>query len=370
MNKKLLFITYTHSLGGGAEKILTNIVNGLAAQTDYEISVLEYARFQTKNSILNDEIKVLKPVVDMSSSSRIERIFKMLLVHIFPCILRKIYYKDNYDTVISFNYQIPSFLTPFKKSVDNIQWIHGDIYDLKSKPFKRMLQSISFKKADKIVAISENTKKSILDIFPQYKEKIRTIYNGTDVKLIEELSDAPTDIKLKENSMIFLGRLEPNKNPLKLIKYTERLIKEGMNVNLYLLGTGVQQEEVIQYINSIGMEDRIKALGYISEPYPIIRQSRAVCLLSESEGFPTVLTEGLALGKPFISTKIGGVRELSNNGKCGIIVNDYKDFKKAVSDIIFDDTKYAQMTTDCKEHIKLFSYNQQIGNIIKLIEHT
>lgn len=368
--KKILFITYTHSLGGGAEKILTNIVNGLVDKADYEISVLEYACFHKKKEPLNSRINVLKPIVDMSNSSKLERVFKMLLVHLFPCILRKIYITDNYDAVISFNYQIPSFLTPRKKSVYNIQWTHGDLYDLKNQPFKRLLQSISFKKADKIVAISENTKNSILDIFPQYKDKIRIIYNGTDIKSIEALSNMSTDIKLKENSIIFLGRLEPNKNPLKLIKYTERLIKEeNLDVNLYLLGTGVQQEEVIGYINSIGMEDRIKALGYISEPYPIIKQSRAVCLLSNSEGFPTVFAEGLSLGKPFISSEIGGVAELSNNGKCGIIVNNYEDFRQAVTNIIFDDKKYTQMVVDCKEHIKQFSYDKQIDNIIKLIEN-
>ena len=66
-------------------------------------------------------------------------------------------------------------------------------------------------------------------------------------------------------------------------------------------------------------------------------------MLSESEGFPTVFTEGMALGKPFISSAVGGTQELSNNGSCGVIINDYNDFKQAVSDIIFNPDNYEKI---------------------------
>ena len=80
-------------------------------------------------------------------------------------------------------------------------------------------------------------------------------------------------------------------------------------------------------IQKAKLEHKVFLLGYMSNPYPIIKQSAAVCLLSESEGFPTVFTEGMALGKPFISSPVGGTRELSDNGNCGIIINSYEEFK-------------------------------------------
>lgn len=366
--KKILFIIYTHSLGGGAEKILSNVVNGLAEKTTYEISILEYANYGIKKEKLHPNIRVLPPIVDMNNSTKIERIVKYFLVHFSPWILRKFYIKDNYDVEISFNYQIPSFLTSSKKSVYNIQWNHGDIYDLKENPFKRFLQTLSYKKANKIVAISKNTENSILDLFPQYAHKLHTIYNGTNVSLINKESDAHTNITLKNNSILFLGRLEPNKNPLKLIHYIEQLISEGEDINLYLLGTGIQENAVDEYINSKKLNEHIKLLGYISEPYPIIKQCNAICMLSESEGFPTVFTEGMALGKPFICTPVGGTKELSNNGKCGIIVNNYEDFKQAIKKIVFDTDNYKEMSKACTEHIKNFSYDKQINDIIALIE--
>lgn len=366
--KKILFIIYTHSLGGGAERILTNVVNGLAKKTDYEISVLEYAKYDIKEEIIDERIKRLKPVVDMKNSTRPERIIKFFMVHLCPCILRKFFIKEKYDVEISFNCQIPSFLTSPKKSVLNIQWNHGDLYGLRNKRFKRFLQSRSFKKADKIVAISENTKNSILEVFPKYAKKVNIVHNGTDVEAIIEGSKQHTDIELPKNSLVFLGRLEPNKNPIKLVGYMEQLVKDGIDINLYMLGTGVQNDEVAQYIKSANLEEKVKLLGYINNPYPIIKQGAAVCLLSNSEGFPTVFTEGMALGKPFISSNIGGVAELSNNGNCGVIISNYEEFKQAVLSVVLDTENHERMSKACMEHIKLFSYEEQINEAIRLIE--
>lgn len=366
--KKILFIIYTYSMGGGAENILLNVINGLAEKSDYEISVLEYAEYGIRRMNFNDRLKILKPIVDMNNSSRMERIIKYFLVHFCPWILRKLYIKEKYDVEISFNFQIPSFLTSPRKDVYNIQWNHGDIYELKDEFFKRILQGRSYKKADKIVVISENTRNSVMELFPQYKEKIRTVYNGTDLKSINNSSNEPTDISLEKNSMVFLGRIEPQKGIMRLVEYTERIINEGIDIKLYLLGTGVQDNEVAEYIEKNNLGDNIKMLGYISNPYPIIKQSKAVCMLSKSEGFPTVFTEGMALGKPFISTPVGGTGELSDNGKCGVLVNDYEEFKQAVLDVVIDNENNEQMGRTCFERIKLFSLDEQIENIKKLIE--
>ncbi len=366
--KKILFIIYTHSLGGGAERIFSNVLNGLAAKTDYKISVLEYAKYGVKEEKIDSRIKILKPIVDMQKSSKVEKAIKYAMVHLCPQLLRSWYVKEKYDVEIAFNYQIPSFLLSSSKDVYKVQWNHGDVYDLKDNAFKRFLQNLSYKKADRIVAISNNTKRSILEVFGQHAKKLGIIYNGTDVDLIIKESDSPTDIKLKDNSLVFLGRIEPGKDPMRLVKYTERLINEGVEVNLYLLGVGVQQEELFDYIRSSGLDDRIFMLGYIKNPYPIIKQSAAICMLSKTEGFPTVFTEGMALGKPFISSEVGGVEELSNDGKCGVVVADYDEFKQAVLNVVVDSENNGRMSVACKEHIKMFSYDEQIKNTIGLIE--
>ena len=58
---KLLFITYTHSNGGGAEKVLTTFVNNLDS-TKYDISIFEIVQYNVKREPINSNIKLLPPL--------------------------------------------------------------------------------------------------------------------------------------------------------------------------------------------------------------------------------------------------------------------------------------------------------------------
>ena len=58
---KLLFITYTHSNGGGAEKVLTTLVNNLDSEK-YDISIFEIVRYDVKQEPLNKNIRLLPPL--------------------------------------------------------------------------------------------------------------------------------------------------------------------------------------------------------------------------------------------------------------------------------------------------------------------
>ena len=365
--KKVLFTIYSYTQGGGAERILSDVVNNLNPNK-YDITILPYADYHAKREEINSNVHLLSSIVDMKRAGHIEKIMKYLLVHLFPSVLRRQYIRDNYDIEISFNYQIPSFLVMGTNGAKVIQWNHGDIYDLQHNLFKRKLQERSFKRADIIVAISENTNNSIRDVFPKYAHKIQMIYNGVNVERILKMAQEDTDIVLKEHSIVFLGRLEEAKKPLKLLEAMRSLISKGKQINLYYLGEGEQADEIQQKIELWGMQQQVFLLGYIKNPYPIIKQSRAVCMLSAAEGFPTVFTEGMVLGKPFISSEVGGVKELSNGGKCGRIVYDMKECEEAIVNIVLNEEVNAEMGKACMKHIENYSLKRQIDTIESLLE--
>ncbi len=366
--KNILITIYTYTLGGGAEKILKETVNGLDKEK-YKITVLPYAYYGVKTEKSDDNVTVLPSVVNMLTSNRIERWVKYFLVHFFPSVIRKIYIKEKYDVEISFNYQIPSFMVKKRKYNKVINWNHGDIYNLENSWLKRKLQERSFKQADTIVAISENTKQSIQHIFPQYADKIKLIYNGIDTEKNVLAAQESTDIKVKENSLVFLGRLEEMKKPLKLLDYVKTAIDSGRDINLYFLGQGEQSDDVRQKIADYGLQDRVFQLGYISNPCPIIAQCKAVCMLSHAEGFPTVFTEGMSLGVPFITSNVGGAAELSNDGECGVIVDTVEEFIEAIDRVVLDTKANKEMSKACIEHIKNFSVSRQIQEIETLLDN-
>ncbi len=365
--KKILIVAYTYTNGGGAERVLSDICNNLN-YNKYEVTILPYAEYSVATEPVKNNVKLLPSIVDMNTAGRLEKAAKYFLVHFFPSLLRKKYIKERYDIEISFNYQIPSFLVMGNNGAKVIQWNHGDIYDLQHNLLKRKLQERSFKRADIIVAISENTNNSIRDVFPKYAHKIQMIYNGVNVERILKMAQEDTDIVLKEHSIVFLGRLEEAKKPLKLLEVMRGLISKGKPINLYYLGEGEQADEIQQKIELWGMQQQVFLLGYIKNPYPIIKQSRAVCMLSAAEGFPTVFTEGMVLGRPFISSEVGGVKELSNEGKCGRIVYDMKECEEAIVNIVLNEEVNAEMGKACMKHIENYSLKRQIDTIESLLE--
>ena len=91
------------------------------------------------------------------------------------------------------------------------------------------------------------------------------------------------------------------------------------------------------------------------------------CLVSMSkqEGFPGVYVEALSLNVPFVSTDVGGVEELSQNGKFGKII--YND-EQAVEEIIGYVEKTQECNKEIKEFLKKLSLEKQVQEFKKLLE--
>ena len=106
--KKILFIIWSFTYGGGAERVLANIVNNLD-KNRYDIDIIEYWHTNINNEEINDNVTLLEPIIDADNDSILKKILYKILLYVFPYYLRKKYIKNNYDMQISFNYLIPTF---------------------------------------------------------------------------------------------------------------------------------------------------------------------------------------------------------------------------------------------------------------------
>lgn len=365
MKKKILFIIWSYSYGGGAETVLKSFVNNMDFEK-YEIDIIEYWHSNTKIEDTDKRVGILKPVIDSTKDSKIKMLITKILLENFPILLRKRFIKKKYDYEIAFNYMIPTFL--INKKGKTISWNHGDIYDLKSKKREKFLQKRSYKNIDKIVAISQNTYNSIIDVFPEYKEKTTIINNSFDFEDIIKKSKDKISILKNKFTILFAGRFDENKNPLLLIEIAKKLKDKNLNFEMWLIGKGELQEKLEEKIAMCNLENECKILGYQKNPYPYFAKADMIILCSKSEGFPTVLAEGLVLGKPFVSTKVGGIEELSDDGQCGIVASNIEEFSSAIETLIKDDSLYKKMSEHGKEHIKKFNFENQINQLEKLFE--
>ena len=121
---RLLFITYTYSNGGGAEAVLTNLVNNIDPEK-YIVSVFEIVNYNVKKEPLNSNVEFLGSLYSLSDPRSIRRTWESVLEQ-KPEIIRSLRRLDA-DVVITWNYQMPSFMLPAfqdKKTIDSLTISH------------------------------------------------------------------------------------------------------------------------------------------------------------------------------------------------------------------------------------------------------
>jgi glycosyltransferase involved in cell wall biosynthesis len=362
MKKKILFIIWSYTYGGGAEALLTTIANNLN-RDKYDVSIIEYRHADIKVEPVNDYVHVLPPIEAVPTPENYSKTYQLYNT---PEVLINTYIKKDFDLYVSFNYQIPSFLLP--KGTKNIAWIHSDVYDLADEKVlrERVRQDIAFDNVKKIVAISDNTEKSIEDLFPRHIDKVVKIYNGIDIKHVREMATGCTPIKLESPSILIIGRLEERKDPLRAIDIIKTVRAKYPDVHLYYLGDGDLAGEINQQAEEKGVGNYIHLLGYQTNPYPIIKQADVVCMTSKSEGFSMALLEAVALGIPFVSTKVGGAVELSNGQKCGRVFDTDDGAVSAICELLQADKE--KIKPECSRSIERFSLKNYISQIEDLFD--
>jgi glycosyltransferase involved in cell wall biosynthesis len=116
------------------------------------------------------------------------------------------------------------------------------------------------------------------------------------------------------------GRLSPEKGFDLLISAVHRLYHAGHDVELWIVGEGVEKENLQTQINSLQMQDRIKLTGYRSDLQAIYQGMDVYALSSYREGLPNVLLEAMALEVPVVATAINGVPRLIRDREEGLLI--------------------------------------------------
>ncbi|MBU0279240.1 MULTISPECIES: glycosyltransferase [unclassified Gemella] len=363
--KKILFTVWTTREGGGAEKILSNLTREL--EKKYDIDVLEVGKFNNHKVNLGEKTRLLKPLLNKIDDRRIKYLFKRLFFEYVPNLYKRVRCRKKYDYEIAFNYLYPAYL--INKNTKSIAWNHGSIENLldEKEKFNKIKYGKALKNIDRIVAISNKTQQSIVDVYPEYEDKVVKIYNGYDFSDI--IKNSKEEVEYEKDSLLFLGRLEEAKGIKRLLNIYLELVKKDIKQKLYLLGEGELKSWVEDFIKENSLEDRVILLGYKSNPYPYIKSSSYILMTSKGEGFPTVFVEGLALGVGFVSTNVGGVEELSNLGKCGF-VNDYdRELINYLASELKKDKKDRLIKKEsCLGHVENYTLEKQVSSLINLLE--
>lgn len=157
-------------------------------------------------------------------------------------------------------------------------------------------------------------------------ERVTLLQNAIDEKLFSRRY-APSQSALRQDwetpagRLVIgaVGRLSPEKAFNHLIRATATLIGEGHDLELWIAGDGEAREELAAMIQSLGVGDRVKLLGFVSDTLGLYHAMDLFVLSSLREGLPNVVLEALAMGVPVVSTAVAGVPKMITDGKEGLL---------------------------------------------------
>lgn len=153
--------------------------------------------------------------------------------------------------------------------------------------------------------------------------KITVIYNSIELTHNENKNKKVKKYYLKQDFKICsVGRLEDIKGHIYLIKAIEILKNKGYNVQCIIAGRGNLYNKLQDYIKKNCLQDVVELIGFINDPSDLILQSDLIVNSSLMETFGISVAEAMILKKCVISTNVGGIPELIENGVNGILVKE------------------------------------------------
>lgn len=335
IKKKVLFLL--HSLGGGgAERVLVNLVNNMDLKK-YDIHVQTIFKAGVNKEFLNNDIKLIES--GWKSFKGISLLFKLIPSK----ILFKLLIKDTgYDLMVAYLHGAPTKIIAGcpNKNVKKIAWLHTD---MRRSTLNRIFFSKdeiikTFNLYDRIVGVSNTVSNSFIDIYG-LKEKVVVKYNTNNTREINRLSKESIEEGLFSKNIlniISIGSLTRVKGYSRLLSICKKLFDEGFEFKLYILGKGSEEKKLQDFIDKNNLSEKITLLGFKVNPYPYLKKADLFVCSSFSEGLSTVISEAIILGVPVISTRVSGAEEvLGSNNEYGIIVENsqealYQDLKELI----------------------------------------
>jgi colanic acid/amylovoran biosynthesis glycosyltransferase len=175
--------------------------------------------------------------------------------------------------------------------------------------------------ASLVLCISEFTRAQLMALSePRYWPKLEVVHCGVD---LEQYSPAPGrarhDAPLE---VLCVGRLSPEKGQFVLLDAVARLRREGIDVHVTIVGDGPLRDALFAHAIEVGVDDRVTFAGSVGQDHmpAYFRAADVFCQPSFNEGIPVVLMEAMASGLPVVSSAVGAIDELVDDGGSGFLV--------------------------------------------------
>jgi len=364
--KNILFLI-NNLAGGGAENVLTTLVNNL--DNEYDITVQTIYNEGIYRNYLKKSI-CYKTIIKNPTKNKI-RIVNRLIKYLPARFLHNIFIKENYDIEIGFLEGMScKVISGCDTNIKKIGWIHTDLSRTVSFFYNKKAEKKCYDNLSDIVCVSDDAKLAFIKEVSSKNEPL-VIHNPIDKQKILNKSEENNKCEINKTcfTICSVGRLVKLKGFDRLIEATGKLIKQGYEINVWILGKGELENELKHQVDKLGLNDYIFFLGFAENPYSIMKLCDLYICASIFEGYSISVSEAIVMGLPVISTDCAGMGEILGNGNYGMIVNNsIEGIYSGLKNILDDKILLLDMKKKSQERSNYFDLMNTLSSVKKLLD--
>ncbi len=347
MSKKVLHILNSNKFSG-AENVVVTIIEHFRKIED-ETEFVYVSRDGSIGDVLAKKGIVFEPIQSMNKAE-----------------LRRVIKKHRPDIIHAHDFTASIISAATAGKIPVISHIHNNSPWIKKYGLKSFAYGLSCLKYKHILGVSS----SVFDeyVFEKYiSSKSMVVGNPIDNSRIVRLAEEANATKIFD--LCFLGRLTEQKDPHRFVELVNGICKI-MPIKAVMMGDGEYRQEIENKISEYELSDNIDVLGFVGNPYGILKNSKVLCAPSKWEGFGLMATEALCLGVPIAASPVGGLVDIITD-KCGKLCSTDKDFIDFIAKMLRDDECHKKFSYEAlmraKELDNIDEYCNKLKKIYELV---
>ena len=378
MNTKKIKILFRHRSMemGGVEKVMLSLLKNLDKEKFDMTVLLSLNQGELRNEFPHHvrKIYLVDGKEDLSTNPVLQKIqllqrkWKLEKFRKNPEKIDREILKNEFDVEIAMTYNdFDPVLNSSNKNSKKIGWFHSEIDLPKLQPLVPQILE-QFPQFDHMVYCSEKIMQIMHRSYPnlQYPPE-SVIINAVPVDEIRKKSEEKIPDFKNRPVFVSVGRLHTRKGHHKLMDAHHKLLKEGFEHSVVIIGDGEELPNLLIQQKKLCVEETFILAGNKMNPYPYIKNADFFIMPSESEAWPLVISEALILQKPIIATRVGDVELMIEDDKTGHLIRyDTSEIYEAMKKFLTDET-FVQNIKENLIYIDKQFDNQKIFDAVEKI---
>ncbi|MFH1478222.1 MAG: glycosyltransferase family 1 protein [Candidatus Omnitrophota bacterium] len=239
----------------------------------------------------------------------------------------------------------------------------------------KLLAYISIKRADRVVTISNYSKKDLIDTFHIKKDKIKVLALPVG-EIFKKLYSIPEDALKKYNIhkkfIFYFGNFKPHKNVKTLLEAYKELPLETREEYSLVIGGKPDNyyKNIVRSINKLGLKDDVIFTGFLKDQGLVYLYNAASIFVFPSlyEGFGYPPLESMACGTPVVAFKRTSLPEVIKDTGVLLESSDFKDLSKEINNLLINSRTRDLLSVKCLERAKYFTIDKMSRELLGIFQ--